>query len=127
MPLSLSFLTILTPPSAHPGVDCEPRPLQSRPQCGFGNFPPCEADCSPPILLSAAGVKIRQVTLCCEGKRGWLQYMHNALCARDGLGAVTVLGRAGNRPRNLLQCNHRIPSRGGDLADKPKSSVTSDG
>ena len=61
-----------TPPS--------PPSPQSRPQCGFGNFPPCEADCSLPILLSAAGVKTRQVTLL-EKER--LQYMNNALCAWD--------------------------------------------
>ena len=36
----LSLLPHDTHSSAHPGVDCEPRPLQSRPQCGFGNFPP---------------------------------------------------------------------------------------
>ena len=37
-PLSpLSSRYSLTP-SAHPGVDCEPRPLLSRPQCGFGGM-----------------------------------------------------------------------------------------
>ena len=53
--------------------------------------------------------------------------MHNALCARDGLGAVSVLGRA----TGLAICTNAIAAfrvgRGGDLADKPKSSVTSDG